>query len=115
MFEEKREFIVKNLEDGCSIKEVFNMIDDGSDFYDLDTFYYYVREILHYKRFKADCEHCTNIIWVDSPTAKQQKPVCLAKKKILRTDFKDKPFKCPNYGKAEVDYGGKTYDVKKNH
>ena len=47
MFDEKRGFIVKNLDDGCSVKEVFDMIDNGSGYYDLDTFYYYVREILH--------------------------------------------------------------------
>lgn len=105
MFDEKRGFIVKNLDDGCSVKEVFDMIDNGSGYYDLDTFYYYVREILHYKRIKADCEHCNNIIWADSPTANQKKPVCLAKKRIMRTDFKDKPFRCPNYRKAEVNYG----------
>jgi len=105
MFDEMQEFIVKYLDDGYSAKEVFDMIDNGSGFYDLDTFYYYVREILHYKRIKADCEHCKNIIWADSPTAKQKKPVCLAKKRIMRTDFRDKPFKCQHYKKGESKHG----------
>lgn len=40
MFDEMQEFIVKYLDDGYSAKEVFDMIDNGSGFYDLDTFYY---------------------------------------------------------------------------
>lgn len=100
MFNKYRAFIIQKLDEGYMLKEVFNMIDHESGFYNYDSFYSYVNNVLHYKRIKADCEHCGQVLWVYSPTACKEKPVCLAKKKIMRTDFKDKPFKCQYY-KAE--------------
>lgn len=105
MFDEYREMTIEKLDEGYSLKEIFNIIDHDSGFYEYGTFVYFVRSILGYKHIKADCENCQHMLWVFSPTARKMKPVCLPRQRIMRTDFKDKPFKCENYRKAEFNHG----------
>lgn len=97
MFDECREFIVQKLDEGYQIKEVFNLLNQEHGFYDYSSFYSYVHKKLGYVRTKACCEKCGNILWVHCPTMRKERPVCIARRKIMRTDFKDKPYKCLYY------------------
>lgn len=97
MFNEYRDLVIQKLDEGLLIKDVFNIIDHGSGFYEYCSFYNYVRNCLGYKREKVDCEHCGNLMFAYCPTARKEKPVCIKRRRIMRTDFKDKPYKCKCY------------------
>lgn len=43
MFDEKRDLIVQMLDDGYSIKAVFDVVDNNTGFYEYGSFYYYVQ------------------------------------------------------------------------
>lgn len=105
MYDEYYDLIVEKLNEGLSVKDIFDIIDHDSGFYEYGTLLHYINVTLCYKRVKADCEHCENIIWVYSPTARKKKPVCLARKRIMRTDFKDKPYRCKDYKKMRCKCG----------
>lgn len=100
MFDEKRDMIVQMLDEGYSIKAGFDVLDNNTGFYEYGSFYYYVQNVLRYKfGSKASCETCQHIIQAYAPTSLKYKPVCVARKRIMRTDFKDKPYKCQFYEK----------------
>lgn len=102
MFNEYRDFVIQKLDEGYSIKDVFKMVDHDSGFYEYCSFYYFVSNNLQYKREKADCEHCDNIIFAYCPSSHKEKPICIQRRRIMRTDFKDKPFKCLYYKEKGV-------------
>lgn len=102
MFSELKDEIIRQLNEGKQIKEIYESIDHGTGMYEYISLYRYIHVTLGYRRDKADCEHCENLIWVYSPTTQKQKPVCLFKKRIMRTDFKDKPYVCQQYRKGEI-------------
>lgn len=97
MFDNYRDLIIQKLDEGCSIKQVFEIIDHNSEFYDYNSFYTYVHKTLQYKRDKVDCEHCKYLLQMSLPTTGKQVPVCIPFRRIMRTDLKDRPFKCGHF------------------
>lgn len=97
MFDEHKDFIIQKLDEGYSIKDVFKMIDHDQGWYEYESLYWYVRKSLQYNHIKADCEHCSQVLWAALPSSKKKRPVCVPRCQIMRTDFKDKPFKCSHF------------------
>lgn len=102
MFSELKDEIIRQLNEGKQIKEIYVSIDHGTGMYEYISLYRYIHVTLGYRRDKADCEHCENLIWVSAPTTQKEVPVCLIKKRIMRKDFKDKPYVCQQYRKGEI-------------